>query len=148
MVAMGRSQTGGDRWKADIAYAAVFADTNPMHPFPAASKLQFLVGSELEQICVGQWQIQFRFDKFQINAEGDLEHVDKAGTVHRHNTDADRLSPLFLHHLFGQSIQTIEVEPFCLTLIFDAGDIIRVYSDESPYECGQIYDEDGRITVF
>jgi hypothetical protein len=119
-----------------------------MHPFPPAPDLQFLVGQELEWIGLGQWQIQLNFDKGRIAVEGDLEHVDKAGSVRRHNTDEDRLSPLFLHHLFGQRVQHISVEPFCLTLTFDGGDIIRIFSDEGIYECGQIYDEAGKLTVF
>jgi len=119
-----------------------------MHPFPEASSLQFLVGKELEQVCLGQWQIQLNFDKGHISIEGDLEHVDKAGAVRRHNTDESRLSPIVLHHLFGQKVQMISVEPFCLTLAFNGGDIVRIFSDEGPYECGQIYNEEGKMTVF
>jgi hypothetical protein len=119
-----------------------------MHAFPEAAKLQFLVGDELEQVCLGQWQIQLNFHKARIHVEGDLEHIDKFGTVRRHNTDEDRLSPIFLHHLFGQSVRNVEVEPFCLTVAFDGGDTIRIISEEGPYECGQIYDADGGLTVF
>lgn len=119
-----------------------------MHPFPDTPKLHFLIGAELEQVCVGRWRIQFDFDKARISVEGELEHTDKGGTVRRHNTDEDRLAPFFLHHLFGQKIRLIEVEPFRLTLGFDGGDVIRILSDEGPYECGQIYDEDGRLMVF
>jgi hypothetical protein len=119
-----------------------------MHPFPAPSSLQFLIGKELQQICLGYWQIQFNFDEGQISVEGDLEHVDKEGAVRRHNTDKDRLSPMILHHLLAQKVQTISVQPFCLTLAFSGGDTIRIFSDEGPYECGQIYDETGKFTVF
>jgi hypothetical protein len=42
----------------------------------------------------------------------------------------------------------VEVEPFCLTVTFSEGDTLRVFSDEGPYECGQIYDEQGKLTVF
>ena len=119
-----------------------------MHRLPDASKLQFLVGNELEQVCLGYWQVQFNFDKARISAEGDLEHVDQSGTVHRHNTDESHLAPIFLHHLLGQKVRAIEVQPLCLTLAFTKGDLLRIFSDEGPYECGQIYDEDGRITVF
>ena len=119
-----------------------------MHPFPQDKELHFLVGAELEQVCLGQWQIQFNFDNARICIEGDLEHVDKLGTSRRHNTDEDRLSPIFLHHLVGQKVRLIEVEQFRLTLAFDGGDIIRILSDEGSYECGQIYNEHGEITVF
>ncbi|MGJ8586384.1 MAG: hypothetical protein ACSHXD_20020, partial [Marinosulfonomonas sp.] len=117
-------------WKANIACSARTDDTTRMHPFPETSTLQYFVGAEIEQICLGRWQIQFNFDKARISVEGDLEHVDKGGTVRRHNTDEDRLSPFFLHHLFGQKVSVIEVEPFRLTLAFDRGDMIRVFSNE------------------
>lgn len=119
-----------------------------MHPFPNATELHFLIGLELEQVCLGRWQIQLNFDKVRINIEGALEHIDKHGTLRRHNTDQDRLSPILLHNLFGQKVRVIGVEPLRLTLAFDGDDIIRILSDEGPYECGQIYDEEGQLTVF
>lgn len=138
----------GNGWKADIASTRVIGDTNAMHRFPDASELQFLLGNELEQICLGQWQIQFNFDFARVCVEGELEHLDRTGTVRRHNTDEDRLAPVLLHHLFGQKISKVEVERFCLTLAFNGGDTLRIFSDEGAYECGQIYDKDGEITVF
>lgn len=118
-----------------------------MHPFPPASDLQFLVGRQLELICLGLWQSQFAFDVGSISVEGDLEHVDSEGTVRRHNTDNDRPNPLFVHHLIGQKIMDLRVEPFCLTLKFER-DILRIYSEDGPYECGQIYDDANQLTVF
>jgi hypothetical protein len=119
-----------------------------MHRFPDISKFQFLFGNELLQICLGQWQIQLNFDKGRISIDSDLEHIDKNGTIRRHNTEEDRLSPLFIHRLLGQSVQTIESEPFCLVIGFDNGDTIRIFTDEGPYECGQIYDDSGLLIVF
>lgn len=119
-----------------------------MHQFPAASDLQFLVGRRLEQICLGFWQFQFVFDRARVSVEGDLEHVDIEGVVRCHNTDADRLAPIYVHHLLGQTVATASVEPFCLTLAFALGDLLRIYSDQGQFECGQIYDDEGRLTVF
>lgn len=119
-----------------------------MHPFPAASDLQFLVGKTLEQVCLGYWRFDFVFDKGNIAVEGDLEHVDIEGAVRRHNTDEDRLAPIYVHHLLGQTVTTVSVEPFCLTLTFVRGDLLRIYSEQGKFECGQIYDDEGRLTVF
>jgi len=119
-----------------------------MHPFPPLSDLQFLIGRTLEQVCLGFWQFQFRFDTASIFVEGDLEHVDSEGGTHRHNTDADRLSPILVHHLLGQAVKAISVEPFCLTLAFERGGLLRIFSDLGQFECGQIYDDAGRMTVF
>ena len=118
-----------------------------MHPFPPASDLKFLVGKQLEHICLGYWQFNFAFEVGSISVESDVEHIDSEGVVRRHNTDEDRLSPLFIHHLIGQKVTGCEVEPFCLTLTFER-DTLRIYSDDGPYECGQINDDAIRLTVF
>lgn len=119
-----------------------------MHPFPKQEELQFIAGRELESVCIGQWLINFGFDRVSINVEGALEHVDQAGTVHRHNTADDRASPVYLHHLLGQSVQSFSVEPFCLTLTFSGGDLVRIFSDDGPYECGQIHREQDSPIIF
>ena len=119
-----------------------------MTPFPPASDLQFFVGTELTQICLGPWQFHFSFDAVQISVEGPLEHVDAAGTARRHNTDADKRSPILIQHLLGQKVRLILVEPFCLTFAFEQGDLLRIFSDDEQYECGQIYDEAGTMFVF
>ena len=119
-----------------------------MNPFPPTAELQFLVGTELREVCLGLWQVHLRFDVGHINVEAPLEHIDGAGIVRRHNTDADRLSPILMQCLLGQKVQMILVEPFCLTLGFEQGDLLRIFSDDGQYECGQIYDEAGLVSVF
>jgi hypothetical protein len=119
-----------------------------MHSFPPASELQFLVGKQLELISLGAWQFHFTFGKGSISVEDDLEYIDSEGVVHRQNTEADRFSPIYVHRLLGQKITHISVEPFCLSLTFDRGDLLRIYSNVGPYECGQIYDEADKLTVF
>lgn len=118
-----------------------------MHPFPPASSLQFIVGKQLDNILLGYWQFQFAFDVGSIVVEGDVEHIDSQGMKHHHNSDDDRLKPLFIHHLIGQKVMACAVEPFCLTLTFER-DTLRIYSDDGPYECGQIYDDADQLTVF
>ncbi len=119
-----------------------------MHPFPAASDLQFLIGKELEQIGLGYWQIQFNFDGARIIADGDIEHVASDGAVRRHNTDAQRLAPIYLHHLLGQRVRALNVDAHCLTIMFVGGDMVRIFGDDGAYECGQIYNGDILIAVF
>jgi hypothetical protein len=119
-----------------------------MHAFPSGPELQFLVGRKLETVCVGSWLINLGFGRTNINVEGALEHTDQNGIVRLHNTEETRRLPLCLHQLLGQSVCDGAVDPFCLTLSFTNGDSLRVFSDEGPYECGQIYDEQGEVTVF
>ena len=119
-----------------------------MRAFPPQPDLEFLLGKELQNISFGYWNFQFSFDAGSISVEGDLEHIDHTGTLHRHNTDADRLAPLYMHHLISQSVESITAEPFCLTLHFNRGDSLRIFSDEGNFECGQIYDHKGDLIVF
>ncbi|MBA3878705.1 MAG: hypothetical protein C0500_03200 [Sphingobium sp.] len=119
-----------------------------MRDFPPAADLQFLIGKELESITLCCWSFHLLFDAGRITVEGDLEHVDSAGAVHRHNTDADRLGPLYVHHLIGQKVESVSVEPRCLTLAFNRGDILRVFSEEGPFEDGNITDAEGRTIYF
>ncbi|MEO5774256.1 MAG: hypothetical protein ABIQ32_09085 [Sphingomicrobium sp.] len=119
-----------------------------MYAFPSASELDFLIGREMETVCIGSWVLNFGFGQVSLDVEGAIEHVDQDGTVRKHNTDEARRSPICLHHLLGQKVRTVDVEPFCLTLTFTRGDTLRVFSNEGPYECGQIYDEQGKVTVF
>ena len=119
-----------------------------MQPFPHRSELQFLAGRTLESISLGYGLILFDFGQVSINVEDSLEHVDTTGAVRRQNFREASLSPIFLHHLVQQKVYTVETEPFCLSLVFDRGDIVRIFSDTGPYECGQIWDENGHWIIF
>jgi hypothetical protein len=116
-----------------------------MHPFPASAELQFLVGEELGQVCLDPFSLQFHFDsRRHITVEGRIEHIDEAGVVHPHNCQVRNGAPICLHQLLQHKIASIDVQPFCLALIFDTGAILRIFTDEGPYECGQIYQADMR----
>jgi hypothetical protein len=56
--------------------------------------------------------------------------------------------PLYIHHLSGQKFRLVLVEDFRLTLAFDQGDLLRIYSNNGLYECDEIYDETGSLIVF
>lgn len=120
-----------------------------MRSFPPSSCLQFFVGKQLERISIALWQFFFSSAKAYICAAGPFEHIDAQGTVHRHNTDEDQRSALYVHHLIGQEIIALSADEFCLTLTFARGDLLRIFSENGPYEDGQIYDEAGElIAVF
>lgn len=135
-------------WEADIAFFLVIYDITRMHKFPVASEIQFLVGCELQSITLMRWQVHFEFDRAKINVEVALEHIDPSGIKSSHGNDDDWPPSMNLQRLCQQKVKMVSVEPFCLTLAFNGGDIIRIPSEEGPYECGQIYDAVGNITIF
>jgi len=110
-----------------------------MHPFPPSSELQFLIGKELAQVVLDPHSVQFRWlDGGQITAQHDFDHVDEDGRVHRYDCRAFAGPPLLLHRLIQKKILMLEAAPFCLTLMFEGGQILRLRSEEGPYECGLI----------
>ena len=116
-----------------------------MHPFPPAADLQFLVGKQIGQITLDPYSLQFRFvNGGQITVEGRIEHVDPAGEMHLHDCQARTGAALYLHQLLQHRITTVEAEPFCLSITFEDGALLRVFSDKGPYERGHIDPADPR----
>src|SRR4051794_6108752 len=108
-----------------------------MHPFPPVADLLFLVGEEVGQIALDARSLQFRFvNGAQITVEGYIEHVDVAGETHRHDCRARTGAPIYLHQLLQHRITAVEAEPFCLSMTFENGALLRIFSDEGRYECG------------
>jgi hypothetical protein len=111
-----------------------------MHAFPSVDKLGFLIGAEIQQIALDPWSLQFRFaDGGSITVEGLIEHVDESGVVHPHHCQQRVDNALYLHQLLEHPITAISGETFCLSLAFATGAILRIYSELSQYECGQIF---------
>ena len=114
-----------------------------MQAFPPASDLEFLVGREIGQICLNPWSVQFRFSEGgYIAVEGAFEHVDIKGEVHRHQDsyEQDR-GQVALRELIQRRVTKIEVSAHCLALFMEEGGQLKIFSEDSPYEDGQIYPE-------
>lgn len=113
--------------------------THKMHCFPPVSEFQFLVGKEVSQIAYGPHSVHFHWEGGgQITAEFDYEHVTQDGRVLRSDCAAHAASASLLHRLIHKKVAPIEVQPLCLTIGFDDGQMLRLFSEEGPYECGLI----------
>jgi hypothetical protein len=124
---------------AEVAKLTLGCDRPKMNLFPPAASLQFLVGEVIGQICLDPNSLQFRFeDGGQITVEDRIEHVDGSGAVHAYEC-GQRDGPIFLHQLVQTRIDKVEVDGLCLSLGFDGGAVLRIFSELCPYECGQIY---------
>lgn len=110
-----------------------------MHPFPPTADLQFLIGEELGQVALDPYSLQFHFDSgCHITVEGRIEHVDENGQVHPHNCQERSGAGIYLHNLLQHRIESLDAQPYCLSLVFENGAILRIFSDNGQYECGQI----------
>jgi hypothetical protein len=112
-----------------------------MHPFPPEDALRFLIGKEIGQIALDPWSVQFRFaDQGRITVQGKFEHRDARGEEHAHQHGEYRdVGPVFFWELVQRVITGVQREAFCLSLTFDNGSVLRIHSEEGPYEHGQIY---------
>lgn len=112
-----------------------------MNPFPAADRLQFLVGLEVEQICLDPWTIQLRLSgDGRITTDGELQHTDARGDMHIYNAGEERdMGPVYLRELVQERIAGFSVEPLRLTLSFSNGAALSILTEGGPYEWGQIY---------
>ena len=106
------------------------------------------VGANLPRVLAIRIPVRWFDVGGNVVVEGDLEHVDATGNVHRHNTDADRSAPLHVHSLIGQKVNAVAVERNCMSLTFKRGDQLRIVSENGPFEDGQIYDQTGTMIVF
>jgi hypothetical protein len=120
-----------------------------MHPFPPTAALQFLIGEEIGQICLDPNGLQFRFAAGgQISVQCETEYVDRTGSSHSYDCVAWTGGALYLHQLLQRRITKVEAEPLRLSLTFDNGAVLNIFSEKSPYECGQIVPVGRPMIVF
>ena len=120
-----------------------------MYPFPPASELQSLLGEVLAQVSLDPFQVQFRFESGRcLVAAFRIEHVEPNGTVRAYGCEAWAGPPLLLHRLLQHRVAAVAREDLCLTLTFDDGSALRVFSDLGAYECGQLWAPGGDWVVF
>ena len=120
-----------------------------MHPLPPASELQRFVGDAIGQVWLDPFQTRFIFrGGSSLVAALRVEHVEPDGRRRPYDCVASEGAPLLLHRLLERPIVAVEREELCLTLKFEGGAALRVFSDLGPYESGQIWTDDRNWTVF
>lgn len=116
-----------------------------MQPFPPTSELSHLVGDTLGQVRLDPYSTQFLFERTKMLTVLALEHVEPDGKLWRYENIADQSGPTLLHRLVGDTVRSLRVEAMRLTLEFESGALLRVFSDLEPYEAGTIEGPDGLI---
>jgi hypothetical protein len=118
-----------------------------MHGVPTNLDLAFLHGATLIQVCLGQYQVQFRFHPAgSISVEGGWELLESAGTRIDGSHDGPERPPYQLHRLLGRQVAASEVAaPKWFALRFDGGEVLRIFDDSEQYESFSI--QPGNIFV-
>jgi hypothetical protein len=111
-----------------------------MHPMPPAEHFQPLIGDEIAQVCLDPYQVQFAFSSGRLLvAEHVIEHIEPDGTTHGYDCQSSDKPPVLLHRLLSGPIVAVEREELALTLRFEDGSALRIYSMLGPYESGHSY---------
>jgi hypothetical protein len=104
---------------------------------PAALDLAFLRGAELIQVCLGAYQLQFHFHPVgDISIQSGWELLDAGGTRIDGAPIRTDGAPYRLHELLSRTVVAFEVRaPEWFSITFDCGSTLRVFDDDSNFEC-------------
>jgi hypothetical protein len=118
-----------------------------MYGLPHNVDLSFLKETELIQICVGLYQIQFRFDKnIQIFTTSNFTYVDRSDVAH--DLESTPASTATITSLLGNSIRDIKTQTNgTLELLFSSNEKLMFHDNNNGYECYEIHYGEKTIIV-
>jgi|SRR5579864_5795258 hypothetical protein len=107
-----------------------------MYGVPADLDLSRFKGALLIQLCVGEFQMDFRFHpKLSISVEGKWEVRDSTGSlidVMKPNAQRDAL---YIHVLLGKRVDGFTLDaPGSFSLRFETGHVLTVFDESREYE--------------
>jgi hypothetical protein len=120
-----------------------------MHGVPVDLPLASFVGFTLEQICLGQFQVQFHFSgepgvSSRISVEGRWELHDASGAKIDHDREHFDRQQYRLHVLLGLTVSSFTIDaPRSFELVFDSGHRLTVYDDNERYETFSVHPASG-----
>jgi hypothetical protein len=113
-----------------------------MYGVPANLDLRPFHGDYLTQVCIGPWDIQFKFGRGgDISVLGHWELRDAAGLLLEQAVDGPaarechRVHRLLMATVVGSSIDP----PWSFALHFDNGLTLRIFDDSKQYESCSIH---------
>ena len=120
-----------------------------MHGVPADLPIQPFVGKELNQICLGRFQIWLNFSRAgKISVEGGWELRDAAGNLVDSAEQHDSRENYRIHRLIDVPVIHFSIDPpRSFTLFFDNGLALTVFDDSEQYESFSVV-VDGQPPVY
>ena len=111
-----------------------------MHGFPSDLTVEGLVGSDLQQICMGKYDVQFRFGSGTFIAVQGGARILKNETQVAIWTDEGSWDTPAFHELLNQSvIRYFVASKDVFQIDFDNGLILELIDNSDRYESMQIY---------
>jgi len=107
-----------------------------MHGVPKDLDLSKLIGRNLDQVAIGEFQIQFVFDRdFNISVEGHWELRDVNGELIDAAVDNSQRDEYRIHRLLGLEVSRWAIKPpKSITIGFLNGMKLEVFDSSSEYE--------------
>jgi hypothetical protein len=106
---------------------------------PPISTLQALIGEVLGQVCLDPFGVQFKFDRWCLNSQYEIEHTHSDGCKQKYSCVARVGPPLLLHRLLQDSVSSVHREDLSFALKFQSSAVLTIFTELSQYECGQLY---------
>jgi len=111
-----------------------------MHGVPSDLIVEGLIGSDLQQICIGKHDVQFRFRSGTFIAVQGGARILKYETQVSVWTDEGSWDTLAFHELLNHSVTGYAVASnHVLRIDFDDGLVLELIDDSDQYESMQIY---------
>jgi len=110
-------------------------------PFPPASELSFLIGSELSSVALASYQIELSFSEGHLLVvEHGLEYENASGERQIHDPQVGMAQErIAFHELIGERIIDMHVEPWRLLLKFAGNRTLVVLATPGPFESGHLW---------
>ena len=113
-----------------------------MEGLPRDMDLSFFVGSQVEQVCFGRWQISFRLEAIGVGSESSLVlHKSSGEVITIHANDRDAYSPFAsdLSALLGDEVAAAHrLDDGGMSLEFSSGSRLDFLNGSDRYESFQI----------
>lgn len=110
--------------------------------------LDEIIGSEIQQICLGRYDVQFRFRSgTNIAVQSDVTLLDGDKQIATWS-EAENWSSLSFQQVFNVKVSSYSVhDDRVLQIEFENGLILRLHDSSDQYESFQITRERGEIIV-
>jgi hypothetical protein len=110
-----------------------------MQPFPLEPNIPAMVGDSISQVWLDPFAVRFLFESgVQIYAEFKIEQQEPNDNIWPFNCSDRSGEPIVFHRLLYKKIIAVDRLDFRLTLKFDDGSTLSIFSQDSPYESGLI----------
>lgn len=113
-----------------------------MYGIPKELNLRDIVGSEIQQICIGRYDVQFRFGSGRsINVQSDVQILRNQHVIAEWN-DSKGWSTTAFHELLNARVTGYAVaHEKLLEVSFEGFLLLKLHDNSDQYESMQIYPE-------